>query len=77
MVRFRLSSKTTAIGISLWIGYTVLETERKTPGVLGWQLKGWSSSNRDGEAVGGVGWKTMILAELSYALQGVPWQSSG
>lgn len=29
MVRFSLSSKTTAIRISLWIGYTVLETKRK------------------------------------------------
>lgn len=32
---------------------------------LGWQLKGWSSFNRDGQGYGGVCLKAMTLAEIT------------
>lgn len=35
---------------------------QKNNAKLGWQLEGWSSSNRDGEGCGGVGLKAVILA---------------
>lgn len=36
---------------------------RKIPSVLSWQLKGWSSFNRDGERRGGVCLKAVTLAQ--------------
>lgn len=56
MVRFRLPFKTVAIRMSLWIGCTV-RNQKKNSRCLGWPLEGWSSSNRDEEAVGGEGLK--------------------
>lgn len=37
----------------------------KFPNILGWQLDGWSFSHRDGQGCGGIGWRTLILAEAT------------
>lgn len=65
MTSIKMYSNSRAITISSWSGYTVFKIKRKMPSVLGWQLEGWSSSNRGGEGCRGIGLKAMIWAEIT------------